>query len=184
VASPIVAASAVAVIGPIPGIVPLAHLVLPSLLGQPGVELLDPAFRVAQLVNQTLKNAPGQGGNPRILQVGQHGGQLRDRAGALRRHDAEFGQVGAQRVDQLGLLADQGLAHPVDRQGALLLLGLDRHEPQARPLHRLADRLGVGPVVLLALDVGLDVLRRHQAHRVAEPGDLPCPEVILLVTPP
>jgi hypothetical protein len=29
--------------------------------------------------------------------------------------------------------------------------GLDRHEAHARPLHRLADRLGIGPVVLLTL---------------------------------
>lgn len=44
----------------------------------------------------------------------------------------------AQRVDQLRLLGDQHLAHPVDRQGALRLRGLDRHEAHARPLHGLA----------------------------------------------
>ena len=182
-ASPTVAVSAVAVIGPIAGNrgQPLTHLVLPSLLGQPGVEFLDPAFGVAQLVDKTLKNAPGQSGNPGILQVGHHGGQLRDLAGALGCDDAELGEVSAQRVDQLRLLGDQRLAHPVDRQGALLLLALDRDEPHARPLHRLADRFGIGPVVLLALHVRLDVLRRHQPHRVAEPGNLSCPEVILLV---
>jgi hypothetical protein len=27
------------------------------------------------------------------------------------------------------------------------------------------------------LCIGLDVLRRHQPHRMAEPGDLSCPEV-------
>jgi len=44
-------------------------------------------------------------------------------------------------------------------------------------LGRLADRFGVGPVVLLTLHIRLDVLRRHQAHRVAEPGDLSRPEM-------
>ena len=48
-------------------------------------------------------------------------------------------------------------------------------------LGRFADRLGIGPVVLVALDIGLDVLRRHQTHRVTEPGNLPRPEMILLV---
>jgi hypothetical protein len=90
--------------------------------------------------------------------------------------------MGAQRVDQLGLLGDQRLAHPVDCQGALLILGLDRHKAHARTMHRLADRLGIGLVVLVALHVRLDILRRHQAHRMAEPGDLSCPAVILLVT--
>jgi hypothetical protein len=56
--------------------------------------------------------------------------------------DAELGEMSPQRVDQLRLLADQRLAHPVDRQGALLLLGLDRHEPHAQPLHCFADRFG------------------------------------------
>jgi hypothetical protein len=55
---------------------------------------------------------------PGILQVGHHGGQLRDLAGALRSDNAELGEMSAQRVDQLGLLGDQRLAHPVDRQGA------------------------------------------------------------------
>jgi hypothetical protein len=97
--------------------------------------------------------------------------------GALRCNDAELGEMSAQRVDQLRLLADQRLTHPVDRQRALLLLALDRDKPHARSLHRLADRLGVSPVVLLALYVRFDILRRHQAHSVAEPGDLSCPEM-------
>ena len=81
------------------------------------------------------------------------------------------------RLGLLPLLSDQCLAHPVDRQGALLLLGLDRNKAHARPLDRFADRLGVGPVVLVAFDIRLDLLRRHQTHRVAEPGDLSRPEM-------
>jgi hypothetical protein len=45
----------------------------------------------------------------------------------------------------------------------------------ARPLHGLAARLGGGGVVLVALDVRLDVLRRHQAGVVAEPDQLAGP---------
>jgi hypothetical protein len=32
------------------------------LLHQLGVEILDPPFGIAQLIDQTLKNAPGSGG--------------------------------------------------------------------------------------------------------------------------
>ena len=156
---------------------PLTHLVFPRLFGQPRVEVLDPLFGVAQLVDEALENASRQTGNPGILQVGHHGGQLRDLAGALGCDNAELGEVSTQRVDQLSLLGDQRLAHPVDRQGALLLLALDRDKPHARSLHRFADRFGIGPVILLALDVGFDILRRHQPHRVAEPSKFPCPKV-------
>jgi hypothetical protein len=93
----------------------------------------------------------GQGGNPRILQVGQHGDQWRNLAGALERDDAQFGEMSAQRVDQLRLLGDQRLAHPVERQGALLILDLDRNKAHARPLYRFANRFAVGLVVLLAV---------------------------------
>ena len=54
------------------------------------------------------------------------------------------------------------------RSGTVLLLGrFDRDKPHARPAHRLADRRGIRRVGLVALDVRLDVLRRHQPHLVA-----------------
>jgi hypothetical protein len=65
----------------------------------------------------------------------------------------------------------------VHQQRRLLLGRLDRHEPHRRPLHRLADRFRIGRIVLVALDVCLDVLRRHQAHRVADRLQLPRPVV-------
>ena len=39
----------------------------------------------------------------------------------------------------------------------MLIRTLDRNEPHRRPLDRFADRLGVGHVVLLALDVSVEV---------------------------
>src|SRR5262249_4138291 len=41
--------------------------------------------------------------------------------------------------------------------------------------HRLTDRLRITRIRLAALDVGLDVLRRHQLHGVPELGNLTCP---------
>ena len=40
---------------------------------------------------------------------------------------------------------------------------------------RLADRLGIGGVGLVPLDVGLDVLRRYEPDLVAKSGQLPSP---------
>src|SRR3954454_11499011 len=40
---------------------------------------------------------------------------------------------------------------------------------------RLADRFGIRSVVLVPLDVGLHVLRRHQPHLVAQRTQLPRP---------
>ena len=43
--------------------------------------------------------------------------------------------------------------------------------------YRLADRLGVGGVILLSADIGLYIARRHQPHVVTKRADLPRPEV-------
>ena len=56
----------------------------------------------------------------------------------------------------------------MQHQTALLLRRFDLHEAHGRPSHRLTDRLGVSGIVLVALDVGLHVLRRHQPHLMTE----------------
>src|SRR5580700_2159883 len=56
----------------------------------------------------------------------------------------------------------------MQHQPALLLGRFDLYETHGRPPRRLADRLGVGRIVLVALDVGLHVPRRHQPHPVAK----------------
>jgi len=53
-------------------------------------------------------------------------------------------------------------------QPALLLGRLDHNEPHGWAPDCLADRLGVGRIVLVALDVGLHILCRHQPNLVAE----------------
>src|SRR5262245_66413058 len=65
----------------------------------------------------------------------------------------------------------------MDYEHALLVLGLDGHEAHGRALHRFADRGRVGAVGLAALDIGFDVLRRHQPDLVAELADRPGPEM-------
>src|ERR1022692_4543376 len=73
-----------------------------------------------------------------------------------------------QGIDQLGPLPHQQIAYSMLHQPALLLDRLDRDEPHGWAPDRFADRLGVGGIVLVALDVGLHILRRHQTNLVAE----------------
>src|SRR4029077_284999 len=89
--------------------------------------------------------------------------------------NAEFRRMAAQRIHQHRALLDQQVAHPEHRQRRLLLGGFDRHKPHRRPAHRFANRLGIDRVVLAALDVALDILRRHQQHRVPQAAQQPRP---------
>jgi hypothetical protein len=56
----------------------------------------------------------------------------------------------------------------VKHQAALLLGRLGWHKPHIGSGHCLADGLGIGGIVLLPLDVGLHVSRRHQPHGMTE----------------
>ena len=76
--------------------------------------------------------------------------------------------MGPQGIDQLGSLAHQQIACSMLHQSSLLLGRFDRYEPHGWPPHRLADRLSVGGIVLVALDVGLHILRRHQPDLMPE----------------
>ena len=49
------------------------------------------------------------------------------------------------------------VARAMQRQPALLLDRFDLHKTHGRPPYRFADRLGVGGIILVALDVGLHV---------------------------
>src|SRR5215472_1023529 len=54
----------------------------------------------------------------------------------------------------------------MEHQAALLFRRLGRDEPHVGSADSLADRFGVSGIVLLPLDVGLHVSRRHQPHRM------------------
>src|SRR5262249_14264459 len=85
-----------------------------------------------------------------------------------RRNDPEFGKMGADRIDYSGLLADEQMAGAMEHQAALLLRRLGRHEPHVCPSDGLANGLSVGSIILLPLDVGPHVGRRHQADRMTK----------------
>src|SRR5439155_3246206 len=94
---------------------------------------------------------------------------------SLRSHNTELGQVRPQGINRLGPLPQQQVARAMLHQPALLLGRLDLHKTHGRAANRLADRFRIGRVILVALDVSLHVLRRHQANLVAEPRQLTRP---------
>src|SRR3954467_14541411 len=89
----------------------------------------------------------------------------------------ELGQVTAERVDGLRALADQKIPRAEHDGGGLLVRTLEGNKAHRGPLSGLADRFGIGHVVLLPLDERLHVRRRDQLHRVAKLGDLTPPVV-------
>src|SRR5258707_10921900 len=82
--------------------------------------------------------------------------------------NAKLCKMGTDRIDHCGLLTDEQMAGAMEHQAALLLERLGRHEPHVCPGDRLADGLSVGSIVLVSLDVGLHIRRRHQAHRMTK----------------
>src|SRR5262245_59722718 len=83
----------------------------------------------------------------------------------------------AQSVHQTRTLAYQPLPATVQQHGSLLVSRLDRHKSHRRALNRPADRFRISGIVLVALDVRLHVLRRHQPHLMAKRAQLPPPVV-------
>ena len=138
------------------------------------VVLGDALIKPVQLAQRVANRRVGPAGQ--ILQVRRC--LTAHRRGLLRQHDPELAQEATDAVDGGGALLDQALAHPVHAQPCLLVVALDRNKAHVRPLHGLADRPGVGGVVLAALaahPIGCDELGRHQPNSVALLGKEPGP---------
>jgi hypothetical protein len=91
---------------------------------------------------------------PSYVKPGDNGDELIEPVSPDRRNDAELGHMGAYRVREHRPLAHQHQPDTMQHQNALLLRSLGIHEAHRRPHHRFANRLCVGHVVLLPLDVG------------------------------
>lgn len=88
--------------------------------------------------------------------------------GALRRDDADLGEMTTYAIEQLRALRHQHVARAMAHQLRLVLHAAQRHEPHVRPRRRLADRRRVGRVVLVAPHIGFYVSWRDQLDRKAE----------------
>src|SRR5262252_4647463 len=147
---------------------PPARLARPVPGHDTAVDRSDLGSNGAVLTRQHIEYPAGRWGNPAILGIGNDLEQSAGSFAALCRHDAEFGQMPPYGVAQHRALTHQQLSGPVQHQGGLLLLRLDRNKPHRWSRHCLADRRRIVRVVLATLEIGLHIARRHQLHRVAK----------------
>jgi hypothetical protein len=103
-----------------------------------------------------------------VVEIGNNPEQFFDALAANWRDDPKLGKMGTDRIDHCRLLANEQVTGAMEHQAALLLGCLGRHEPHVCLGDRLADGLSVGGIVLVSLDVGLHVGRRHQARRMTK----------------
>jgi hypothetical protein len=109
--------------------------------------------------------------------IGDDRQQLLDSFASLRGNNAKLSQVRSHSIDQLRALDHQKVAGPMLHQLGLLFGRLHLNETHGGPTYRLTNRLGIGCIVLVALDVGLHVLRWHQSDFVTELGEFSGPIV-------
>ena len=102
--------------------------------------------------------------------IHQHGQELLELPLALRRDHPSLQQNGAQLIDQSGSLPDQPVSRSMQRLHVKLVLALQFDKAHRRPRRRFRDPFGVPIVVLLRLDIGPDIFRRHQPDSVAVCG--------------
>src|SRR5262249_42691005 len=145
----------------------------------PGRELslqcCDRCLDLLDLICQHLQYLPRHSRQALIAIIADNGDQLAHIAQALRRHHSELRQMCPQRIHQHRALAHQLLATTMQQLTCLLLSRLNRHKPHGRSPNGFTNRFGVGGVVLVALDVRLHVLRRHQPHLVPKRAELASP---------
>ena len=103
--------------------------------------------------------------------------ELLEAVNALRRDNPELGQVCPHCIREHCALTHEQLARAVKHQHRLVLGRFNGHESHGGSRHCFRDRRSIGGVGLIALDIGLHVAGRHQAHVVAKRHQLACPIV-------
>src|SRR5271165_4138777 len=133
---------------------------------EPGIDLVDLRLQLRIFLGLGGEQLPSQGGQALIgLDALEQRSEVSLPPGGGK---AELARIATDRVAQLRAIADQPVSYADQHQGRLLLSRLHRHEAHCRPAHRLAKRFRVRRIVLAALEVRLDQLRRDQLHRMPE----------------
>ncbi len=138
-------------------------------------ELFNLAPEFLEVVEQSL-NEHTEGARELVVGVfDQFWHPRSDIANALRNDEAKLAEQAANLIGLRRTRLHEALANPVQCQHRLLLNILDRHKAHVRSTNSLADGLGVGCIILVGLDVGLNELGCHQAYGVAHCLKLACP---------
>lgn len=154
------AARAVAVIGPMPGMV-INRLASASSLARRAISRSSTATRSIQgpqLRNEESQDRAGGFGDGAILFL-----NLRHQLGhveeALRSHKSKLRKMAADCIDRLGPLANHEIADAEHHCRSLLLFAFCRYETHGRPQSSFTDRFSVSRIVFLTLHKWLDVSR-------------------------
>lgn len=138
-------------------------------------EVFHLPIELGQVLGQGLEEFPKRAGQA-IFGILQNLGNAPLQGRQTFGHDqAEFGEESADLIALSRPGNDEALASPMQGQEHLLFRVLHRHAAHRRPGHGLANRLGIGGVVLVGFDVGLDELRCHEFYRVAQSRQTPRP---------
>ena len=127
--------------------------------GASEAQLIDLLQQQAQHPQQDLRNSFLTGRN-QLTQLGKA-------APPLRRGDAEFDQLAAHAVHQLGVLLEQQFPRPLEPARGLSRYALDRDKPHVRTADRRARRRRIAGVVL----VGAERTASHMPTGSAAPRD-------------
>jgi hypothetical protein len=139
------AASAVAVIMPTPGIVSSRWLASFCRCQANSCRSILPicSARVSSwapdLPPERQKRGPGEGGKLKPVRISQPPNEIGHLPRSLSCDDPELGDVGPDRIEDHRPLTHQEIARPMQDQDALLRLGLDRHKVHIRPSDGFAD---------------------------------------------
>ena len=136
-------------------------------------ELIQALQGFAALIDQGT-HQPGEAVVSILKNRGQCLSQLREPLGC---DQTVFRQQATQLVRQRGSLGDRSAADAMQALDVLLPRLLDGHTAHVRAQQRLADRFGIGSVVLVALDEGFDILCGDEPDRVPQCGELARPVV-------
>src|SRR3954453_5230670 len=162
---------------PVDALQSLARLLRTMLHNDPPLDRANHRMQRLELSRQYDQARTGINGQTFISLVRNDRQQLLEPLAPLCSYNPELSQMRPQRIDHLGLLPQQKIARAMLHQPALLLGRLRSPKSHRRPANRLADRLGIGRIVLVALDVSLHVLRWHQTNLVTELRQLTGPLV-------
>ena len=131
------------------------------------LEFLDVAIQILEVIKKSLHEQAKRTRQFVKTVLDQLWNARCDVADALRNDDAGFTEEPANLISLSRARSHEALTHTVQCEDRLLLDILYRYETHVRPSHRFADRLGIGCIVLVGLDVRLDELRCHQPHAVS-----------------
>src|SRR5579863_5820958 len=140
-------------------------------------ELVDPLLRPLNLIGKFAESQARRRRQASVLLITYDLNQCRSLRPASACYNAEFRQMGAQRVDGLRPLADKNLARLQNHCSRLLVDRFYRHKSHSFTDHSFADCLRICRIGFTTLHERLYVGWRDQPHVMAKLGNLPCPKM-------